>query len=329
MDERRRGRSDSGKVTYSSVLRLVGSSIPFCLVLLPAFVLAQPALEMNWHPVDSLNVQLPDGIRLYAGSDEALPLRAWFAHIDESTPEILTRVVVSDDPADRRETVSSFARDLGACVVVNGGYFTMDKTPAGHVGLLRIDGQVLEPATRSVKRDAQRFETTRAALGFTYEDEVRFAWITSRGDTLFAWPGPPPHRPGRPATLDSTNARSWDVRDAIGAGPALISKGEIRVTSDEEVFFGTSIPKVHPRTAAGVTEDGALILMVVDGRQPLSRGVSLEELAALMLQAGAVEALNLDGGGSSAMVVRGVLVNRPQGTLLQREVMSALATFCE
>jgi exopolysaccharide biosynthesis protein len=68
--------------------------------------------------------------------------------------------------------------------------------------------------------------------------------------------------------------------------------------------------------------------MVVDGRQPESRGVGLEELATLMLEAGAVEAINLDGGGSSTLVVNGILVNRPQGNTEQRQVMSALATFC-
>jgi exopolysaccharide biosynthesis protein len=68
--------------------------------------------------------------------------------------------------------------------------------------------------------------------------------------------------------------------------------------------------------------------MVVDGRQPESRGVRLDELAQLMHDVGAVDALNLDGGGSSALVVHGTLLNRPQGLPLQREVMSALVTTC-
>ena len=62
--------------------------------------------------------------------------------------------------------------------------------------------------------------------------------------------------------------------------------------------------------------------------KPESRGVSLEELATLMLEVGALEATNLDGGGSSTLVVNGTLVNRPAGDTVEREVMSALATFC-
>jgi exopolysaccharide biosynthesis protein len=126
-----------------------------------------------------------------------------------------------------------------------------------------------------------------------------------------------------------TNAKIWKVRDAIGAGPALIINGEIRVTSDEEVFFGTSIPKIHPRTAVGYSEKGALILMVVDGRQERSRGVSLDELAILMYELDVVEAINLDGGGSSTLVVNNRLVNRPTGGITEREVMSVIATFAK
>jgi exopolysaccharide biosynthesis protein len=69
--------------------------------------------------------------------------------------------------------------------------------------------------------------------------------------------------------------------------------------------------------------------MVVDGRQSESRGATLDELAGLMLEAGAVDALNLDGGGSSTLAVNGNLVNLPTGGTAERQVMSALITFCE
>ncbi len=76
-------------------------------------------------------------------------------------------------------------------------------------------------------------------------------------------------------------------------------------------------------------EKGALILMVVDGRQERSRGVSLDELAILMHELDVVEAMNLDGGGSSTLVVDNTLVNRPTGGITEREVMSVIATFAK
>jgi len=284
--------------------------------------------RLEWQPLDSVNARLPPGIRVYAGVDDSYPLRAWYVSIDEEDPSLATRVRVSDDSTDRREMVSSFAEEPGTCVAVNGGYFSMDRAPAIHGGLLVLDGHVVAPATASVTRDSLTYPTARAALGWNANGAVELRWAASRGDTVLAWNAPPANRLGSPATLTWEQAITWPVAQAIGAGPALLRDGEIRVTADEEVFFGSSIPAVHPRTAAGRTADGRLILMVVDGRQPASRGVNLEELALLMRSVGAVDALNLDGGGSSALVVRGVLLNRPAGGTAEREVMSALVTQC-
>jgi exopolysaccharide biosynthesis protein len=61
-----------------------------------------------------------------------------------------------------------------------------------------------------------------------------------------------------------------------------------------------------------VTANGKILMVVVDGRQPKwSVGVSLPKFAAILRNLGAISALNLDGGGSSTMVVRGEVVNRP------------------
>ncbi|MFO7769544.1 MAG: phosphodiester glycosidase family protein, partial [bacterium] len=136
---------------------------------------------------------------------------------------------------------------------------------------------------------------------------------------------PPANRPGRPGDPpDRGTGSTWPVRDALSAGPVLLQGGRTAVSDQEEVFFGSSIPEVHPRTAAGYTGEGDLILLVVDGRQPSSRGVDLRELALILRDLGCVEAVNLDGGGSSTLVVNGTLVNRPVGGTYQREVMSAL-----
>lgn len=285
---------------------------------------------MDWQPVDSINARLPRGVRVFAGQNAALPLKAWYVRIDEPAPDLTTRVVLSDDSTDGRETASSFARDLGACVVANGGYFAINETPSRPVGLVVTDDTLRAPNLGVFTRDSLRYETARAALGFTAAGAVKVAWVSSDSGRLEAWPTLPAHRPGQPAGSERVQAQPWPVRDALGAGPMLLQDGEVRITSDEEVFFGTSIPgQMHPRTAAGVTPDGALVLMVVDGRQPESRGADLRELAHLMQQAGATDALNLDGGGSSALVAGGVLLNRPEGQIAEREVVTALATQCE
>ena len=276
----------------------------------------------------SLNADLPVGVRVYAGENPKLPLRAWYVTVAPGEDSGRVEVLVSDDPADRRETVSSFAMDTGACVVINGGYFTMERTPARHAGLLVIDGVIEAPATRSAVRDEVRYPTARAALGLASEG-FDIAWATSRDGKVQAWTAPPPHLQGAPAQLDPATSTLWNVEDALGGGPALVSNGEVEVATTEEVFFGTTIPYTHPRTAAGIAGDGTLLLLLVDGRQRLSRGVRLEELAAIMVDLGAEEALNLDGGGSSSLVVNGKLLNNPAGRGVEREVMTAVGVFCD
>ena len=290
---------------------------------------SRSSVPLDWQPIDSINRRLPRGIRVYAGNNRILPLRAWYVRIVEHDPAILTRVAMSDD-TDGRETVESFAADSGVCVVVNGGYFVTDVIPAVHAGLLLVDDRLVAPATRRVERQSRTYETARAALGFTLDDRVEIAWATSRGDSVFSIDTVPANAPGRPADWSAAEiaARPWHVRDAVAAGPMLVQNGAIDITTNQEVFFDSSIPAVHPRTAAGVTRNGDLLLLVVDGRQVESRGVSLEELAVIMHDLGAVRALNLDGGGSSTLVVNGVLLNRPTGDTRQREVMSALVTYC-
>ena len=283
---------------------------------------------MDWHPIEALNAQLPPGVRVFAGSDPTLPLRAWYVSVAPGNDSGRVEVLLSDDAVDRRETVSSFAADTGACVVINGGYFSMERTPAVHAGLLVVDGVIEAPATRSVVRDGIRFPTARAALGIT-SSGFEIAWVTSLEGSLQAWPEPPPHRPGVPAELAPNAATPWVVEDALGAGPALVSKARANVATNEEVFFGTAIPYTHPRTAAGITADGTLLLVLVDGRQLASRGVTLEELAAILIGIGADQALNLDGGGSASLVVNDRLLNNPAGRGRQREVMTAIGVFCD
>lgn len=99
----------------------------------------------------------------------------------------------------------------------------------------------------------------------------------------------------------------------VTAGPALIQEGAPidNLTSEQiPVSFDTTR---HPRTAIGISEDKkTLWLMVVDGRQPnLSMGMSLTEVKAFMQHLGAYEAYNLDGGGSSTMVIGSKIINSP------------------
>ena len=284
-------------------------------------------VKMKWRPMEKINQNLPDGIKVYKGKNNIMPLKAWYAEVDVSLQDISVRVVRSQD-TDRKETLSEFSDNLNASIVVNGGYFILDKHPTDHVGLLMSNNIIYSPAITSVLRGSTRYYLTRSALGIHDDNHIDIAWIASRNDSVYEWHAPVLNQQNIPqSSLDYSQAVPWNVRDALQAGPVLITDGEINITVDEEVFFASEITNIHPRTAAGYTSDGRFILMVVDGRQASSRGVYLQELAVMMDNLDCVEAINLDGGGSSGMVVNGKILNRPTGTTGQREVMSAIAVL--
>ncbi len=118
--------------------------------------------------------------------------------------------------------------------------------------------------------------------------------------------------------------------EAVGGQPVLLRDGAVAADIREGIApsFGE---RRHPRTAVGITGDRRLLWVTVDGRQPpYSDGMSLAELADLMARLGARDALNLDGGGSTTMVVRGVVVNRPSDAAGERAVGNALVLVgCE
>jgi hypothetical protein len=301
-------------------------SILFILAILFACepAVRQKEIQMNWHEFD---LDLPNGIVIYSGTNKSMPLNAWVATVDLNQVQISVNVLSSTDK-DRKESPLQFMENSGARIILNGGYFLMNHQPAQHVGLLKTNGNLEEAASPSVIRDQSRYFINRGAFGIKNDGTVDIAWCSTKNDSIFEWDAPLQNRPGLPQdSLHFQTAKFWDVKDAFHAGPVLINDGKINVTVEQEAFFNTPIAGVQPRSAIGYTKDNVLILMVVDGRQVDSRGVYLEELALLMNQFNCIEALNLDGGGSSAMVADSRLLNRPGGLTLQREIMSVIGIF--
>jgi len=121
------------------------------------------------------------------------------------------------------------------------------------------------------------------------------------------------------------NALGWEgYTTALGGGPRLLEAGRVNVTGAREAFRDDVRIGLGPRTAFGIDKAGRYIILVVDGRQKYhSTGLTLTELAYTMQKLGAVDALNLDGGGSTAMTIRDRVVNRPSDGS-ERSVSNAL-----
>ncbi len=111
-------------------------------------------------------------------------------------------------------------------------------------------------------------------------------------------------------TLNIKMNPDWkNVNHIISGGPYLIKNGDIYVDMSAQKL--SAIGGRNPRTAIGYTRDNHLIMLTADGREGSSIGLTLMELASLMKEFGCVNAMNLDGGGSTVMYVKGQVVNKP------------------
>lgn len=102
------------------------------------------------------------------------------------------------------------------------------------------------------------------------------------------------------------------ITQIIGGGPRLVRDGKLALNGEEELFRSDVLQGRAPRTAIGITKDGQLLLVTVNGRQPnISVGMTLAELGRLLIDLGAVQGMNLDGGGSTTMVIHDLVLNLP------------------
>ncbi len=124
-------------------------------------------------------------------------------------------------------------------------------------------------------------------------------------------------------------ANLWkQAANIIGAGPQLIKNGRVEISNAAEKILPSFVSDGHPRTAIAKLRSGQILLVTVDGRQPgESIGMSLTMLTDLLIEFGAVEAINLDGGGSTTMVIRNKLVNKPSDATGERPVSDAILVF--
>lgn len=146
-------------------------------------------------------------------------------------------------------------------------------------------------------------------------------------------------KPGEKLKIDTTILADKQPLKAgpnigiVNGGPRLLRAGKEASTAMSEGFHWNDNPEFYyrfgerrnPRTLAGVTGDGKILLVTVDGRQPFySVGASFKESASIMKALGAVDAVNLDGGGSTAMTMGAKLVNRPSDATGERPIGDAI-----
>ncbi len=303
-------------------------------VLLPTSLVAQ----LRWERPDSLNQRLPAGINFYETRDplaEGVATHAVYVRAALGSDDFDFSTVVAEDGATALTPLqfaeADFTRNRDSIyVAINGGFFSASQSLS-----LAIDrGRLLTPNVRALTRPFNGVDTTyyptRGAFGIRSDGTADLGWVytTPEGNT-FRYPAPADLALGRaplpqPGAEFPAGARAWEVMTALGGSPVLVTGGKLNITAGQELVDVENDSR-QPRSAIGYTAEGEVILLVIDGRQSgFADGATLSELARIMIDLGCIAALNLDGGGSSGLVVNGRVANSPSDATGLRPVRTAL-----
>lgn len=187
------------------------------------------------------------------------------------------------------ETVSAMADRYGAIAAINGGGYK-DISNVGYsggngglpIGILISEGKILSP---NKSTDYSKVESAVFAIdnsGKVFVGEASAQDLIDKG-----------------------------YMEAISFSPTLVVNGKPYISE-------TTLHGINPRTAIGQREDGSIIMLVIDGRRGLKFGATLEQIQEVMLSLGAVNAMCLDGGGSSVMYYDGEVINTPSNLTGER-----------
>ena len=284
----------------------------------------------RWHLVDSDFGPLPAGVHVYRTQDslDGKPSVAYYvsAPLKDRSLDFTAQVGYGK----RLTPGQYYAQEGRPLVVINTAFFSFKTN--GNLDVVVKDGKMVawnQPSHRSKDKESYVY-TTRSALGITPKRKADVAWVFT--DTTQRWPyafedGPVsaegPDSIPTLAALHDPHWERWKVETAVGGGPVLVHNGKIRVTNVEEGLFIHGERDMHPRSAIGYTGDGRIIVLAVQGRTPgVAVGVTLAQEARILLDLGCYEALNLDGGGSSCMLVNGKETIHPSDKTGERPVPS-------
>jgi len=283
--------------------------------------------QLKWQNVDSLYQPLPSSVHVYKTTDllDGKPNIAYYVEADLKDKKLDFTV---DTTYQRRLTPSKFyEKNDKPLLVVNTTFFSFATNQ--NLNVVIKNKKLVGYNIHTINGRGEDTFTYRhpfgSAIGISKKRGADIAWLYTDSSSRIplALPFPTIWKDSQTKvsydslyyynkvivlhTGEEDGIRKWKMQTAVGGGPVLLQNGEIKITNNEELkFAGKAIDDKHPRTAMGYTRDNKLIILVIEGRNPgKAEGATLTQEAQIFKDLGCWEALNLDGGGSSCMLVNG------------------------
>jgi len=304
------------------------------VLLLFFFIVSAVTAQQKWINVDTAFQPLPNNFHVFKCTD-SLDGKPFIAYYAEAKLKDQQLDFTADTVKDSRITpVKFYERNKQPLLVVNCTFFSYATNRS--LNVVVKEGKMVAFNTHTIpmkgKDTFQYKHPLGSAIGISKKRKADVAWLYADSSLkrAIAFETKPyllqdsfylvskfdfvpelhhfPKREKRRGINDN-----WKMKTAVGGGPVLLQNGAIKITNNEELkFAGKAIEDKHPRTCMGYTNDGRLIVMVIQGRFPgIAEGATLTQEAQLLKDLGCAEALNLDGGGSSCMLINGKETIKP------------------
>ena len=193
------------------------------------------------------------------------------------------------------KTTSSFGKSVNAIAAINGGFFNMDS--GGSATYFEIDDVIIANTRNPELKWGIRKDLMNGAIVVDNESTIQI----------------------QRANSDDYYKLSKMEEAVLVTGPLLIIKSELMEFPNLKF-----VNNRHPRTCIGITND-SIKFITIDGRSKKAQGMSLPELQEYLISLGCIEAINLDGGGSTTLWVKNKgIVNIPSDKLGERPVSNAI-----
>lgn len=302
-------------------------------ILLSAFIFfsLNSTAQTRWQQIDTLFGDLPLQFHVYRSSDsvDGAPNKMYYVSVPAKS-----FAFTSDTSKGRRLTPHQYyEKNNQPLLVVNAGFFSFATNE--NLNVVVKDGKIVGKNAQLIKGkgvdSGSYIIPFYGAFGIKKNGKPDVAWTFTdpESEKVFASQEVVPSlkRAELPKKkkqlLRGKGFRKWKVQTAVGGGPVLVQNGEVQITNNEErKFAGKAVDDRHPRTAIGYTHSGDVIVFVCEGRSEKAAGLTLTQMAGIMRNLGCEEALNLDGGGSTLLLVNGREVNNPSSEGVQRPVPS-------
>jgi hypothetical protein len=276
-------------------------------------------INLNWQEV--VTHSLPAGVELYTVNDfkpgsTTDKTSGYYAKLDLSgASQCQLGVGYTTGAVQNIKRWYTTAADPKPAIITNAGFFGGTTSYSLIVDNSQLKFSNIATISRDLNGTSTPYSVTRSAFGIMPDGSVEVTWVYNSGGKTYAFDVPVRNAIGYgplPHPMDnaySSIRKEWTPALAIGGAPVLVKDNLIVCTETAE--FCDQFEGNRSRTAIGVTEDNKVILLVLDETPSPVKGWSMADLAMIMKTIGCKHAINLDGGGSTAMVVKGTIVNNP------------------